>query len=450
MTTYDRVIHNGMVLTVNAGFDIITDGVVCIRDGVIARVEARKGPISDYPARNVMDAAGGIIMPGLVNAHVHLPMSIFRGLADDLPLADWLNHHIFPAERDHIRPETVRIGTLLSCAEMMLSGATTCCDGYFHEDIVATAVAETGLRAVLAQGVIDYPAPGVPDPARNIDAASAFVRDWRDRNPRITPSVFCHSPYTCSAETLTAAKAAARNHGVLFQIHVAETRDEATACRSEHGMSPVAYLDRLGILDEQTLIIHGIWVDDDDLEILVKRKASVAHCPESAMKLAAGVAPVPRMLKKGVTVGLGTDGCASNNNLDLFGEMDAAAKLHKVVQKDPTVMDARTVIRMATIDGARAIGLDRLVGSIEVGKQADLIIIDTHQPHLTPLYHPESHIVYAARGADVRHVMVSGEILVRDFRPVRIDIGDILDQAEDIARRVQGGQAVKTDETPKS
>jgi 5-methylthioadenosine/S-adenosylhomocysteine deaminase len=438
---HDRVIHNGMVLTVNAGFDIIDDGVVCINNGVITRVDARKGPINDYPARDYVDAAGGIIMPGLVNAHVHLPMSIFRGLADDLPLADWLNHHIFPAERDHIRPETVRVGTLLSCAEMMLSGATTCCDGYFLEDIVASAVAETGLRAVLGQGVIDYPAPGVPDPARNIDAASAFVGDWRDRNPRITPSVFCHSPYTCSAETLTTAKAAARQHGVLFQIHVAETKDEAAVCRSAHGMSPVAWLDRLGILDEQTLIVHGIWVDDDDLEILAKRKTAVAHCPESSMKLAAGVAPLHRMQEKGVTVGLGTDGCASNNNLDLFGEMDAAAKLHKVIRKNPTVMDARTVIRMATIEGARAVGLDRLIGSIEVGKQADIIIIDRHQPHLAPLYHPESHIVYAARGADVRDVLVSGEILVRDFAPARLDIQKIMDEAEEIARRVQFGRA---------
>ncbi len=444
MTRYDQVIHNGMVLTVNAGFDIIHDGVVCVRDGIIARVDARKGPISDYPARDCVDAAGGIIMPGLVNAHAHLPMSIFRGLADDLPLADWLNHHIFPAERNHIRPETVRIGTLLSCAEMMLSGTTTCCDGYFHEDIVAGAVADTGLRAVLAQGVIDYPAPGVPDPARNIDVASAFIGQWQGRFPRLTPSIFCHSPYTCSAKTLTAAKAAARERGVLFQIHVAETKTEAASCRAEHGMSPVRYLDGLGILDEQTLIIHGIWVDNDDLEILAKRRAAVAHCPESAMKLAAGVAPVHRMLENGVTVGLGTDGCASNNNLDLFGEMDTAAKLHKVIHKDPTVMDARTVIRMATIDGARAIGMDRLIGSIEIGKQADIIIIDTHKPHLAPLYHPESHLVYAARGADVRDLFVAGEALVRDFAPVRLDIHRIMDEADNVARRVISGVAAET------
>lgn len=449
MSIYDRVIHNGMVLTVNAGFEIINDGVVCIRDGVIVRVEARKGPVGDYPARDFTDAAGGIIMPGLVNTHAHLPMSIFRGLADDLPLEDWLNHHIFPAERLHIRPETVRIGTLLSCAEMMLSGTTTCCDGYFHEDIVAAAVAETGLRAVLGQGVIDYPAPGVPKPARNIEAASVFVSQWRNRFPRITPSVFCHSPYTCSAKTLKTAKTTARQYGVLLQIHVAETEDEADICRSEHGMSPMAYLDSLGLLDERTLVVHGIWVDDDDLDILAKRNAPVAHCPESSMKLAAGVAPVDRMLEKGVTVGLGTDGCGSNNNLDLFGEMDTAAKLHKVIRKDPTVMDARTVIRMATIEGARALGLDRLIGSIEDGKQADIIIIDTHQPHLVPLYHPESHIVYAARGADVRHVLVFGEVLVRDFTLVRLDIDDIMGKAGQIARRIQAGRAVNTDEIAK-
>ncbi len=439
---YDLVIHNGMVLTVNPGFDIIKDGVICVDDGVIARVETRKKPLSDYPARDIIDAAGGIIMPGLVNAHAHLSMSIFRGLADDLPLADWLNHHVFPAERAHIRPETVRIGTLLSCAEMLLSGTTSCCDGYFHEDIVAAAVAETGLRAVLGQGIIDYPAPGVPDPVHNIDVAAEFVGKWQDRFPRMAPSIFCHSPYTCSAKTLKAAKNLAREHGVLFQIHVAETEDEAVACRFEHGMSPVAYLESLGILDENTLVIHGIWVEDDDLEILAKQKTPVVHCPESSMKLAAGVAPVPQMLKKAITVGLGTDGCASNNNLDLFGEMDTAAKLHKVVQMDPTVMDAETVIRMATIDGARAIGIDRQTGSIETGKQADIIILDTRQPHLVPLYHPESHIVYSARGADVRHVLVSGEILIRDFAPLRLDIDDIMDRAREIARRIQARKAL--------
>jgi len=434
---FDRVIHNGTIITVNPDFDIIEKGAVCIKDGRIERIEASDGNLPLPEAEDVIDVKGGIIMPGLVNTHTHLPMTLFRGLADDLPLSVWLNEHIFPAERRHINPESVELGALLACSEMLLSGTTTCCDGYFFEDHVAAALNKSGMRAVLGQGVIDFPAPGVPDPSENIKNAVAFTKKWQGISPLITPSIFCHSPYTCSIETLKKAKAAAAENGLLFQIHVAETKAERDQIQSEHGATPVQYLDRIGVLDGNTLLVHGIWLDHDDIRIIARRRAKVSHNPESNMKLSAGISPVADLLKNGVTVGLGTDGCASNNDLDLFQEMDMAAKLHKVDALDPTVMDARTVLKMATIKGAEAIGLDRDIGSLEIGKSADLIVIDTAQPHLVPMYNPVSHIVYAVRGSDVRDVIVSGRALVKDGNLTTIDLEEILERVTEISRIIK-------------
>lgn len=430
---FDIVIHNGIIITVNSDFDIIENGVVCISKGTIHRIEARADDKPLPEAKEIIDANGGIIMPGLVNTHTHLPMTLFRGLADDLPLALWLDEFIFPCEAKYLTPETVRLGTLVACAEMMLSGTTTCCDGYFFEDDVASAVYMSGMRAVLGQGVIDFPAPGVPDPSNNIKNAVAFTEKWKEISPLITPSIFCHSPYTCSIETLKKAKDAAASQGLLFQIHAAETRAEQEQIQSEHQTTPVQLLDRIGILDQNTLLVHTIWVDDDDIETIAKRRATISHNPESNMKLASGIAPVVDFIKAGIWVGLGTDGCASNNNLDLFQGIDMTAKLHKVNALDPTVMDARTVLYMATIGGAKAIGLDKDIGSLEIGKQADLIIIDIDKPHLVPMYNPESHIVYSVRGSDVRDVLVAGRILTRDHKLLSIDLEEILAKVDEIS-----------------
>ena len=434
---FDIVIHNGTIITVNTDFDIIEDGVVCIKDGRIEQVEARPASLSHIEAKEMIDAKGGIVMPGLVNTHTHLPMTLFRGLADDLPLQVWLNQHIFPAEGKHLNPDSVMFGSLLACAEMILSGTTTCCDGYFFEDEVASAVYMSGMRAVLGQGVIDFPAPGVPDPSNNIKNAVAFTEKWKEISPLITPSIFCHSPYTCSIETLKKAKDAAASQGLLFQIHAAETRAEQEQIQSEHQTTPVQLLDRIGILDQNTLLVHTIWVDDDDIETIAKRRAKISHNPESNMKLASGIAPVADFIKAGIRVGLGTDGCASNNNLDLFQGIDMTAKLHKVNALDPTVMDARTVLYMATIGGAKAIGLDKDIGSLEIGKQADLIIIDIDKPHLVPMYNPESHIVYSVRGSDVRDVLVAGRILTRDHKLLSIDLEEILAKVAEISRVIK-------------
>jgi 5-methylthioadenosine/S-adenosylhomocysteine deaminase len=436
MTRMDKVIHNGTVVTVDGAFRILTPGAVGIKDGVIHQVWSPDPRVEPPDAVEVIDAGGGLVMPGLVNTHSHLPMSLFRGLADDLLLDQWLNEHIFPAEAEHITPQSVVIGARLSVAEMLLSGTTTCCDGYFLVSDFAQSVQDSGIRAVLGQGVIDFPAPGVPDPTKNIAHAVDFVKKWQTSSGSIQPSIFCHSPYTCSDKTLRDAKSAANDLGVLFQFHVAETRFETQQCQAAHGCSPVKYLHRLGVLDDHTLMVHAVWVDADDIGIIRDSGAAVAHCPESNMKLASGIAPVPDFLNAGIPCGLGTDGCASNNDLSLFGEMHTAAIAHKAHRLDPTVMDAPTVVRMATIEGARALGMDHSIGSLEVGKQADVIILNSDCPHMTPLYHVPSHLVYAARGADVRHVLIGGQWVVRDGVLLTMNLPVVLSQARQMGRTI--------------
>jgi 5-methylthioadenosine/S-adenosylhomocysteine deaminase len=436
MDTNDLIIYNGIVMTVNPAFDIHRPGKVVIGGGGIVDVGPWTPGETMPSARRRLDAQGGIVMPGLVNTHTHLPMTLFRGLADDPPLDQWLNGHIFPAEARHIDPRTVACGTRLACAELLLGGTTCCCDGYFLAHQVAEAVEALGLRAVIGQGVVDFPAPGVPDPAGNVETAQRHVNRWQGRSPRIHPAIFCHSPYTCGRDTLVRARAAARTAGCLFQIHVAETEAERQESVTAHGLSPVAWLEHLGIWDDRTLAVHAVWVDRADIEILARRRAAVSHNPQSNMKLAAGVAPVPDFLDAGITVGLGTDGCASNNDLDLLREMDTAAKLHKVTTGRPTVADARQVVEMATIAGARAIGLGDAVGSLEPGKRADIVVLHADRPHLVPVYHPASALVYAATGADVRHVLIDGQMVVRDGILQTADVNDILADARQVAARI--------------
>ncbi len=435
-TIYDLVVHNGTVLTVNADFDILNRGIVCIARGTLKRVEETTANEPLPAARHVIDAHRGIIMPGLVNTHTHAAMSLFRGLADDLPLTRWLNDYIFKAEARWLNPERVYTGALISCAEMLLSGTTTFCDGYFFEDAVVAAVQESGMRGILAQGIVDFPAPGVPDPKKNVAEAVRFIERWQGKTPLVTPGLFCHSPYTCSEETLKEARKVADEADCLFQIHVAETQSEVKEIEQRHGASPVQYLGRIGVLNTRALIVHAIWVNEADIACMASRGVGVSVATESEMKLASGVAPIPEFLKRGLAVGIGTDGSASNNDLDMFQEMDTTAKLQKVKRLDPTVLDAKQVLALATRSGAQAIGLGEQIGSLEKGKQADLIIIDTHKPHLTPLYDPVSHLVYAASGSDVRDVIISGRLVVQDRALLTFNLEPIFDSVTELARQM--------------
>ena len=434
--TYELVCHNGTVVTVNENFDIFENGLVCVSNGYIQTVEA-KTPGEALPvAQKYIDARGGVIMPGLVNTHSHAAMVLFRGLADDLPLMTWLEEYIFKAEAKWMNRESVYDACRLSFSEMLLSGTTTCCDGYFFEDAVARAAQEAGIRAVLAQGIVDFPAPGVPDPRRNLSMAVDFVRNWQGKSSRISPGLFCHSPYTCSEKTLKSAREAADEAGCLFQIHVAETKEEVTKIQKKTGRSPFEYLESIGVLNDRTLVVHGVWASENDMVRMAKHGIGVSVTTESEMKLASGVAPLPRFLEAGLDVGLGTDGSASNNNQDMFQEMDLVAKLHKVNNLDPTVLHARSVLGLATRGGAAAIGLGSEIGSIQAGKRADLIIIDVEKPHWTPVYDPCSHLVYVANGADVRDVVIDGKVVVQDRVVLTMNVDDVIGNIEGLAQQI--------------
>ncbi len=432
----DLLISDGLVLTFGGDQEILENGAVAVADDCIIAVGEASGLGRQIGANEVLDASGCLVMPGLINLHTHAAMTCFRGLADDLPLQEWLHEHIFPAEALYLCEETVYWATMLAVAEMIKSGTTTFCDGYFYEDGAARAVVDSGIRGVLAQGVVDFPAPGIPDPGINLKAAEAFILRWRDKSSRLDTSIFCHSPYTCSPETLIGAKEICREHRVLFQTHLAETQAESDETQQRYGRRPVAHLEALGLLDAKTLCHHAVRVNEGEIELLAHKSVGVSHNPESNMKLASGVAPLPRMLAEGVNVGLGTDGCASNNNLDMFQEMDTAAKLHKVHQGDPALSSALEIAAMVTYGGAAALGMTAILGSLDPGKKADIIIIDLNQPHLTPLYEPCSHLVYATRGADVRDVVIDGRVVMRQRQLQGIDENEIMAKVREIAAKI--------------
>jgi 5-methylthioadenosine/S-adenosylhomocysteine deaminase len=438
--TPDILITGGTLLTMAPPGEIIEDPVIGIRNGKIDFILKGKCPATHSgQAGEIIDASGCIVMPGLVNVHTHLAMTCFRGLADDLPLMTWLNDHIFPAEARFINRRTVYAGAMLAIAEMILSGTTTFCDGYFFEGEVGRAAIATGMRGVIAAGFIDLPTLNHPGTSEKAATAERFVGRWRDRSPLVTPALVCHSPYTCSPDTLCIIKDVAHRTGVTFQIHLAETREEIRIIRERYGKKPVQHLQDLDLLDPNTVAAHCIWLDDEELDLLAAGRVKVAHDPESNMKLGAGVAPVPEMLRRGIDVGLGTDGCASNNNLDLFGEMGMAAKLHKVVSGDPTVLTAERVVEMATIGGARVLGMADRIGSVAPGKEADIILVDMRKPHLTPLYRPFSHLVYAARGADVITSIIGGRIVMRERRLLQMDLAAVMAEVRRIAARIKNG-----------
>jgi 5-methylthioadenosine/S-adenosylhomocysteine deaminase len=368
-------------------------------------------------------------------------MVCFRGLADDLPLEDWLNNHIFPAESKHVNRNMVYDGSMLAIVEMILSGTTTFCDGYFYESSIARAAIDTGMRAVPSMGFSDLFTPDIHDQSSNIAAAEKFLKKWEGVSPLITPAFFCHSPYTCSPETLRAVKDVSREAGVLYLTHLSETKGETKTIQERYGDTPVRHLEKIGVLDEKTVAVHCNWPDEREIEILADYGVKVSHNPESSMKLAAGIAPISKMLKAGITVGLGTDGCASNNDLDMLREMDTAAKIHKIKSMNPTAMDAETVLKMATIEGAKLLGLEKHTGSIEEGKFADIIMIDMKKPHLTPVYNHYSHMVYAATGSDVSTSIINGKIVMKDRQLLTLNIREAMENVRKIARTIEAEQA---------
>ncbi|MDD5476250.1 MAG: amidohydrolase, partial [Syntrophales bacterium] len=383
-------------------------------------------------AKELIEAEGFMIIPGLVNTHTHLPMVCFRGLADDLPLNLWLREHIFPAESRFVNREFCAAGARLAIAEMILSGTTTVCDSYYFPGSIARVAMEAGIRAVVCAGFADFPVPGIPNQEENVILAEKYLDKWTGLSDLLTPALFCHAPYTCSPETMRSIKDVARRRDALFMTHLAETRWEVEEIRNRYGATPLRHVDHLGLLDENTVLVHCIWVDDEEIEILADRGSGVSHNPESSMKLAAGIAPISKMLERGITVGLGTDGAASNNDLDLIGEMATTSKIHKHVFRNAAVMDGENVLRMATIEGARLIGLEKEIGSLERGKRADIILLDTRTPRMTPPGNPFEKIVNAASAPDVATVIIDGKIVMRDRVITTIDPSEAMERVRSI------------------
>jgi 5-methylthioadenosine/S-adenosylhomocysteine deaminase len=429
------LVTGGIVVTLDAGGRVIPDGAVAIDHDVIVEVGSADALSREYEAATRIDARGQIVMPGLINAHTHAPMVLFRGLADDLALQDWLAKDIFPAEAKTVSPDFVRIGTRLAALEMIESGTTTFADMYYFEDDVAQAVHEAGLRAVLGQSVIRFPVADAPTPARALERAEAFIRKWKD-DPLITPAVAPHAPQTVDAATLQAARALANQYNVPLLIHLAETQDEVKAIDAAHHLTPAAYLDSLGIWNGRSLAAHAVWIDDRDMTMLAQKHVGLAHNPASNMKLASGIAAVPKWLSHGIRAGLGTDGAASSNDLDMFEAMRLAALLQKVASLDPRSLPARAALELATRRGADALGLGEAIGSLEAGKQADIITVTTDGARQTPMFDPISHLVYVCHGDDVLTTIVAGRVLMRDRRVLTLDRTEVLRDARAMAERV--------------
>lgn len=433
----DWIISGRYVLTMDAQRRVIENGAVAVRGNGILAVGPRAEIDRAYTAPRRRDHPDGLVLPGLINTHTHAPMALLRGLADDLALQEWLEKFIFPAEARNVDPEFVRWGTRLACLEMALSGTTTYADMYYFEEVIAEATKEAGLRGVLGQTVIRFPVPDARTPADALRRAEAFLKRFQN-DPLIVPAVAPHAVYTNADETLQAARALANRYGMPLLIHLSETKKENDDLLAQRNLTPTQLLEQLGALEGRTLAAHAVWATEADRAILQRRNVGVAHCPSSNMKLASGVAPVMDMLRRDMAIGLGTDGPAgSNNDFFLMEEMNLAANLQKVILADPRALNARQAVEMATIRGARALGMDKLIGSLESGKRADLVVLGLDRPHAVPLYDPYSQVVYALKSSDVRDVWVDGKEIVRNRRMLTLNETQVLAKAREYADKVR-------------
>ncbi len=436
MKTVDILITGGTIVTMDDHDRIVTKGALAIDGEALVALGDKAEILSAFQGRETIDAPRSIIMPGLVNGHTHAAMTCFRGIADDRELMDWLNNYIFPAEARNVDPELAYWGSLLACAEMIKSGTTTFADMYIFEEETAQAAKQAGMRCLLGEVLFDFPSPNAKTPAEGLAYTEKLILKW-EGDPLVNIMVEPHALYTCSPELLNKAKELADRHHVPLAMHLLENKAEVKQLEEKCGKRATRFLEDNGLLDERFIAFHCVMMDAEDMRLFADHGCKVVHNPESNMKLASGAAPIPGMLRRGIVVGLGTDGCASNNNLDMFQEMDTAAKLGKAALLDPTVMPARSVLRMATCDGARVLGLERLVGTLEPGKKADLCIIDMDKPHLTPLYDEYSHLVYTVGGADVDTVLINGRLVMRDRLLLTIDEAEAMRRVRAIAQRVR-------------
>lgn len=432
----DLFIVGGTIVTMDKDRRVIENGAVAIKNGKIVAVGTRAQVMRNRTARQTIDATGKVIIPGLINTHTHVPMSLFRGIADDLDLQDWLTKYIFPAEAKNVDEAFVRAGTRLGIAEMIRGGTTTYCDMYYFEDAIADETKKAGMRGVLGETIIDFPVPDNKTWEAGLAYTERFIKKWQN-DPLIVPAVAPHAPYTVSQEHLLQARDLSNRLKAPLIIHLAEANTETEFIQQKHkGMRPVEFVESIGFLTNRTIAAHVIQANDAELDLLKKHDVGVGHCPQSNMKLAAGTAPVPAMLRKGIRLGLGTDGAASNNDLSMWEEMDTAAKLHKLVSGDPKTLSAEQAFAMATIGGARALHMEDMIGSIEMGKQADIAIVDFDGLHQTPFYNVYSHLVYATKAEDVRTVIINGRVVMLDRRLLTLNENVIKRDANAYRRKI--------------
>ncbi len=433
----DLVVTHGIVVTMDAGRTIDQDGAVAVRGDTIVAVGPRAEIEGKYKASQTIDAKGGLVLPGFINGHTHVPMTLFRGLHDDVTLDDWLRKFIFPAEAKNVNEDFVRWGTRLAAAEQIRAGVTTFADMYYFEDAIAEETKAAGMRGVLGETFIDFPAPDNKSEAEMLAYTEKFLKKWQG-DPLIHAAPAPHSIYTCSKKTLQDAAALARRYHAPILIHVAEMKKERDESETQNGTSPVQYLDKLGILGPDVVAAHCIFVDARDRKTLAERGVGCVHNPSSNMMIASGVAPVPEERAAGVAVGLGTDGPAgSNNDLDIMEEIDLAAKLAKISKMNPLAIGAKDVVAMATIEGARAVHLEKEIGSLEAGKKADLVLISLDEPNAVPMYDIYAQIAYSLKGSDVETVVIGGKVVMRDRKLLTLDEPKILEKAREYGKSVK-------------
>lgn len=438
---FDLIIKNGTVVTMDGERRVIEDAVLAVNGEAISFVGKQSDFLLSFPkgvtAKQTIDAKGKLVLPGFVNGHTHAPMTLFRGLRDDVTLDEWLRKYIFPAEAKNVTEEFVRWGTRLAAAEQIRGGVTTFADMYYFEDAIAEEVKAAGMRGVLGETFIDFPVPDNKTNEAMLEYSEKYLKRWQN-DPLIHAAVAPHSIYTCSQKTLQDAAALARKYKAPILIHVAEMKKELDDSRAQNGTTPVQYLDKIGFLGPDVVAAHCIWVDETDRKILAQRQVGCVHNPSSNMMLSSGVSPVAEMRATGVAVGLGTDGPAgSNNDLNLMEEMDLAAKLAKITKMDPQALGAKTVTEMATIEGAKALHLEKEIGSLEAGKKADVILIGLDAPNAVPMYDVYSQLAYALKGSDVETVVIGGRVVMRDKKLLTVDEPSVISKAREYKNKIE-------------
>jgi 5-methylthioadenosine/S-adenosylhomocysteine deaminase len=414
----------------------IEDGALAISGDSIAAIGTERDFRQRFSSSDIIDGNNFLIMPGLINSHTHAAMTCFRGIADDMHLMDWLTNYIFPAEARNVDPELAYWGSLLACAEMIKSGTTTFCDMYIFEEEAAQAARKAGMRCLLGEVLFDFPSPNVKTPEEGLAYTRNLLKRWSG-DPLIRIAVEPHALYTCSRPLLSEAAKLAEEYNAPFALHLLENMSEREQLKEKLGQEAIPYLKGLGCLNERLIAFHCVTMNDEEIRIFSNHGCKAVYNPESNMKLASGFAPAARMLAEGICVGLGTDGCASNNSLDMFQEMDTAAKLEKVRHLDPTLMPAETVVKMATCMGAQVLGMDGYTGYLKAGMKADIIMIDLNRPHLTPMYNPYSHLAYAVSGSDVHTVFIHGKMVMKDRKLLTLDEEEVMQHVRRIAEKVK-------------